>query len=145
MKILLTLAVFAISLTVQTNVGAKPAPPTPVLAFLGQEQYEADGKKMTRYNFEVANREDFPAELFAAAPDLPPCGTNTKASRTSVDFYDQTGKKLYGYCALSKPGDLARISFALDRDEVPPSWVYIEMTDRKTNTKSKSNLAETTM
>jgi len=31
------------------------------------------------------------------------------------------------------------------RDEVPPSWVYIEMTDRKTNTKYKSNLAETTM
>ena len=145
MKILLTLFVFAIALTVQINVGATPAPPTPVLAFMGQEQYEAGGKKMTRYNFEVANREDFPAELFAAAPDLPPCGTNTKASRTWVDFYDQSGKRLYGYCALSKPGDLSRISFALDRDEVPPSWVYIEMTDRKTNTKSKSNLAETTM
>jgi hypothetical protein len=28
---------------------------------------------------------------------------------------------------------------------VPPSWVYIEMKDRKTNTKYKSNLAETTM
>ncbi|MDQ1557256.1 MAG: hypothetical protein QOD32_316, partial [Pyrinomonadaceae bacterium] len=25
-----------------------------------------------------------------------------------------------------------------------PSWVYIELTDRKTNTKYKSSLAETT-
>jgi len=27
---------------------------------------------------------------------------------------------------------------------VPPSWVYIELNDRQTNTKYKSNLAETT-
>ena len=145
MKILLTLFVFAIALTVQANVAAAPPPPNPVLAFLGQEAVESGGKKMTRYYFEVHNKEEFPAELFAAAPDLPPCGTNKKASRTWVDIYDQSGKKLNGFCALSKPADLGRIWFALDRDEVPPSWVYIEMTDRKTNTKYKSNLAETTM
>lgn len=145
MKILLTLFVFAIALTVQANVAAAPTLPNPVLAFLGQEAVESGGKKMTRYYFEVHNKEEFPAELFAAAPDLPPCGTNKKASRTWVDIYDQSGKKLNGFCALSKPADLGRIWFALDRDEVPPSWVYIEMTDRKTNTKYKSNLAETTM
>ncbi len=145
MKILLTLFAFAIAFTVQANVAAAPDLPKPVLAFLGQEQYEAGGNKMTRYNFEVANKEEFSAELFAASPDLPPCGTNTKASRTWVDVYDQSGKRLMGFCALGKPADLTKIWFALPQDEVPPSWVYIEMNDRKTNTKQKSNLAETTM
>lgn len=147
MKIFLTLFAFAIALTVQAGVAAAPTPalPNPVLAFLGQEQYEAGGKKMTRYHFEVANKDEFPAELFAAAPDLPPCGNNRRGSRTWVDFYDQSGKKLQEFCALAKPEDLGHIWFALERDEVPPSWVYIEMLDRRTNTKYKSNLAETTM
>ena len=145
MKFLLTIIAIAVALTVQAKVAAAPILPNPVLAFLGQEQFEAGGKKMTRYHFEVANKEEYPAEFFAASPDLPPCGTNTKASRMWVDFYDQTGKRLNGFCALSKPADLGSIWFALQTDEVPPSWVYIEMTDRKTNTKYKSNLAETTM
>ena len=145
MRILFTLIAFAIALTVQANVAAAPTLPNPVLAFLGQEAVESGGRQMTRYYFEVHNKEEFPAELFAAAPDLPPCGANTNASRTWVDIFDQSGKRLNGFCALSKPGDLGRIWFALDRDEVPPSWVYIEMKDRKTNTKYKSNLAETTL
>ena len=32
----------------------------------------------------------------------------------------------------------------MDQESLPPSWVYIELNDRKTNTKYKSNLAETT-
>jgi hypothetical protein len=145
MKILLTFFALAIALTVQADVAAAPDLPKPVLAFLGQEQFQAGGKEMMRYHFEVANRDEFPADLFAASPDLPACGSNTKASRTWVDIYDQSGKRLNGFCALNKPNDLGSIWFALDREEIPPSWVYIEMTDRKTNTKSKSNLAETTM
>ena len=35
--------------------------------------------------------------------------------------------------------------YRMDQEEVPPSWVYIELNDRKTNTKYKSNLAETTL
>ena len=125
---------------------AAPAPvPNPVLAFVGQESATIAGKKKTRYNFEVTNKEEFPADMFAAAPELPPCGTNTKASRTWVDVYDQSGKRLNGFCGLMKPGDLSHIWFALDEDEVPPSWVYVEFTDRKTSTKYKSNLAETTL
>jgi hypothetical protein len=83
--------------------------------------------------------------MFAAAPALPPCGKNTKSSRTWVDIYDQGGKRLYGFCALSKPEDLGSIWFALEVGVVPPSYVYIEMTDRQTNTKYKSNLADTTL
>jgi hypothetical protein len=127
------------------TTAAAPVLPNPVLAFIGQESVEISGKQKTRYHFEVTNKEEYPADMFAAAPDLPPCGTNTKPSRTWVDIYDQSGKRLNGFCALMKPGDLSGIWFALDQEEVPPSWVYIEFTDRKTNTKYKSNLAETTL
>ena len=144
------LAVLACVLTVATllagqTIVAAPVIPNPVLSFLGPESVETGGKKKTRYQFEVTNKEEYPADMFAAAPDLPPCGTNTKASRTWVDVYDQSGKRLNGFCNLGKPGDLSHIWFALDQDEVPPSWVYVEFTDRKTNTKYKSNLAETTL
>ena len=33
---------------------------------------------------------------------------------------------------------------ALDSNVIPPSYVYIEMTDRQTKTKVKSNEADTT-
>ena len=144
-KLLLVLSAVAITFTVQTRTAAQQNPPNPVLAFMGQEYVEAGGKKMVRYYFDVANKDAYPAELFAAAPTLPACGANKNASRTWVDIYDQNGKRLNGFCALTKPGDLTKLWFALDQDEVPPSWVYIEFTDRKTNTKYKSNLAETTM
>jgi len=121
-----------------------PVLPNPVLYFLGQEFLTVNGKQVTRYNFDVLNKSEYPNDLFAASPDLPPCGTNTKAARTWVDIYDQSGKRLQGFCALGKPADLHGIWFSLDSGVVPPSWVYIEMNDRKTNTKYKSNLSETT-
>ena len=92
----------------------------------------------------MLNKDSYPAEMFAAAPALPPCGANTKSSRTWVDIFDSRGKRLYGFCALGKPADLSRIWFALEVGVVPPSYVYIELNDRQTNTKYKSNLADTT-
>jgi hypothetical protein len=145
----LFLTVLACVVTVATFVASKtaaaPVLPNPVLAFLGQQSAEIGGNTKTRYNFEVTNKEEFPADMFAAAPELPPCGTNTKAARTWVDLYDQNGKRLNGFCGLTKSGDLSKLWFALDPAEVPPSWIYVEFTDRKTNTKYKSNLAETTL
>jgi hypothetical protein len=142
--LLLAVVAAALIFAIQTTADAQNLP-KPVLAFVGQEYVTVAGKQVTRYHFDVANKDDYPADLFEASPSLPPCGTNTKASRTWVDFYDHHGKRLNGFCALSKPGDLSKIWFALDQEEVPPSWVYIEFNDRKTNTKYKSNLAETTM
>lgn len=124
---------------------AAPVLPNPVLYLLGHEYVEIGGKQMIRYRFDVLNKTDYPDELFAASPDLPPCGTNTKSARTWVDFYDQSGKRLNGFCALGKSSDLGKIYFALEEGVVPPSWVYIEMKDRKTSTKYKSNLADTTL
>jgi hypothetical protein len=117
--------------------------PNPVLFLTEIENYETGGKQWTRYSYSVDNRTDYPNVMFAAAPELPPCGANTKSSRTWVDVYDQSGKRLNGFCAFGKSDDLNKIWFALERDVVPPSWIYIELNDRKTATKYKSNLAET--
>jgi hypothetical protein len=135
--VLVAVAVLAGSATAQRVL------PNPVLVLEKQEPYQAQGKQYIRYSFAVFNSADYPAELFAASPDLPPCGKNTRSSRTWVDIFDQSGRRLYGFCALGKPADLNGIWFGLDADAIPPSWVYIEMNDRKTNTKYKSNLAET--
>jgi hypothetical protein len=127
-----------------SSSSAAPPLPNPVLIFTGQEQHTVSGKEMIRYTFDVFNKDAYPADFFAASPDLPACGTNTKAARTWVDIYNQYGKRLNGFCALGKPADLSKIWFAMDLEVLPPSWVYIELTDRQTNTKYKSNLAETT-
>lgn len=118
--------------------------PNPVLVFTGMEFYQANGKQWARYKYRIDNASDYPNELFAAAPELPPCGKNTKAARTWVDIYEQNGKRLNGFCALNRDG-LGQLWFAQESDAIPPSWIYVEMNDRKTNTKYKSNLAETTL
>jgi hypothetical protein len=127
-----------------------PSPPTsptpvPVLYLKSEEHFTAGGKNWVRHQYGVLNSAAYPAALFAAAPNLPPCGTNTKAARAWVDFFDQSGKRLQGFCALGKPADLDEIWFATEEGVVPPSWVYIEINDRQTNTKYKSNLADTTL
>ena len=121
---------------------ARPLP-NPVLYPVGQELFEAKGKQMIRYNYDVSNFNEYPDALFAPAPTLPPCGANTKAARTWVDVLDQSGKRLNTFCGLRSAKDLNGIWFALPADEIPPSYIYIEMNDRQTSTKYKSNLAET--
>ena len=124
---------------------AAPVIPNPILYFIGAEFVEIGGKQITRYRFDVLNKDQYPNDMFAASPSLPPCGSNTKAARTWVDLYDQRGKRLNGFCALGKSDDLNGIWFGLETDVVPPSYIYIELTDRQTNTKYKSNLADTTL
>ena len=129
-------------------LGAAPAQavvPSPVLYLMGMEAYSAGGKNWIRYRYDVLNKDQYPADMFTAAPNLPPCGLNSNSSRTWVDFFDSRGQRLYGFCALAKPEDLGAIWFALEDNVVPPSYVYIEMNDRQTNTKYKSNLADTAL
>lgn len=124
---------------------AAPVLPNPVLYFLGAEYVEINGKQVTRYRYDVLNKDQYPDEMFAPSPALPPCGANTQAARTWVDLYDQSGKRLNGFCALGKSADLHGIWFGLESSIIPPSYIYIELNDRKTNTKYKSNLADTTL
>jgi hypothetical protein len=143
----LLLSLFVVMIAARSAATAPPPPPlpNPVLYLTSQEIYETGGKEFIRYNFDVLNRDSYPAELFAAAPALPPCGANKNSSRTWVDFFDQRGKRLYGFCALGAPADLGKIWFAMESNVVPPSYVYIELNDRQTNTKYKSNLADTSL
>ncbi len=124
---------------------ASPPLPNPVLYMTGFAEYKVSGKDYIRYNYAVFNSTSYPDSIFAAAPSLPPCGKNTNSSRTWVDIYDQRGKRIYGFCGFAKSESLDSIWFGLPADELPPSWIYIEMTDRQTGNKYKSNLAETTM
>jgi hypothetical protein len=142
---LLLFPVLLLVMLATQGVAAAPPLPNPVLYMTGTEAFQTGGKQFIRYQYDVLNKADYPAAMFAAAPALPPCGANTKASRTWVDIYDQRGKRLYGFCALGKPSDLGTIWFALEEGVVPPSYIYIEMNDRQTNTKYKSNLADTTL
>ena len=140
-----TLAVVTLILVFATHgSAAAPVLPNPILDFRGMEFVEINGKQITRYRFDVVNKDQYPDDMFAQSPDLPPCGANTKAARTWVDLYDQRGKRLNGFCALGKSADLNSIWFALETDVIPPSYIYIELNDRKTNTKYKSNLSDTT-
>ena len=127
------------------GVASAPVLPNPVLYFLGPEYVTIGGKQMIRYHYDVANKDVYPDDMFAKSPGLPPCGTNTQAARTWVDVYDQTGKRLQGFCALGKSSDLGKLWFALGEEVIPPSYIYVELNDRKTSTKYKSNLADTTL
>jgi len=156
----LMLAIMAIAQSAQADPTPTPSPeptpspfpspptspsPVPKLYLKGLEYYTANGKNWVRHQYDVLNKTDYPAALFAPAPNLPPCGANANSSRTWVDFFDQTGKRLYGFCALGKPEDLGDIWFATEEGVIPPSWIYIEINDRQTNTKYKSNLGDTTL
>ena len=143
-KTVLAVATLILVLATQSSAAA-PVLPNPILYFLGAEYVEINGKQITRYRFDVLNKDQYPNDMFAASPALPPCGANTKAARTWVDLYDQSGKRLNGFCALGKSEDLNGIWFGLESSIIPPSYIYIELNDRKTNTKYKSNLADTTV
>jgi hypothetical protein len=124
---------------------AQAVPPNPVLYLTGTEYYTANGHNWIRYKYGVFNWDQYPAAMFAPAPALPPCGSNTNSSRSWVDFFDSRGHRLYGFCALGSPSRLNGIWFAMEEGVVPPSYVYIEINDRQTNTKYRSNLADTTL
>ena len=141
----LAMAILVPILSMVAGATAAQALPNPVLYLTGTEFYTANGQNFIRYRYDVFNKDLYPAAMFAAAPSLPPCGTNTNASRSWVDFFNQQGQRLYGFCALGNPNDLGQIWFALPEGQLPPSYVYIEINDRQTNTKYKSNLADTVM
>jgi hypothetical protein len=139
-------AIFAAALLAGvTGAGAAQAQPNPILYLTGSEPYTANGQNFIRYNYDVFNKDQYPAAMFAPAPALPPCGNNHNSSRSWVDFFTSRGQRLYGFCALGSPGAMGHLWFALPEGQIPPSYVYIEINDRQTNTKYRSNLADTTL
>jgi len=116
--------------------------PKPNLAYLDKRDYTVRGNKFTRYLLDVTNKDDYPASLFKAAPDLLPCGKNNNAARTWVNIYDEKETYIYGFCALSSPTDLGKIWFAVPKGSTPPDKVYVMLIDRRCDPPSslKSNM-----
>jgi len=144
------MATLALSLILATAAGSAvsqgpPPLPNPILYLTGNEYYTVNGTNFVRYRYDVFNKQAYPGAMFTPAPGLPPCGANANSSRTWVDFFTSRGQRLYGFCALGSPNNLGSIWFALPEGQIPPSYVYIELNDRQTNTKYKSNLADTTL
>ena len=120
--------------------------PNPVLYLIGMEYYTTASGNFVRYRYDVLNKDSYPADMFAAAPNLPPCGRNANSSRTWLDFYNaRTNERLYGFCALGNPQNMGSIWFAAPEGTVPPSYIYIELIDRQTNIRYRSNPADTVM
>jgi hypothetical protein len=116
----------------------------PQLAFIGRQVFEVAGSQGgIRYKLSVVNRSEYSDEIFEVAPDLPPCGQNTNASRSWVAIYDGRGKRLNGFCALKSSEELSNLWFGLAKAEAPPELVYIVIKDRKLNKEFKSNLVST--
>ena len=114
--------------------------PVPLTIFNGSESYTVGGKTFTRYKLRVENRSEFPSELFAPAPNLPPCGSNTNSSRTWVSIYNASNDQyIYGFCGLSSPQSLNSIWFAVEQGKSPPASVYVSLIDRQTDTTYRSN------
>jgi len=116
-----------------------PDLPDPELSFISAQPYmPAGGVPHTRYKLEVLNWSDFPDALFAAAPDLPPCGLNPNASRTWVSIYSGDGDYIYGFCGLSDSDQLNDIWFGVAEGEAPPDCVYVELWDRRCDLRYRS-------
>ena len=125
-----------------TPAGA-PSPaalPHPVLAASSVDSIEVSGNPWVVYTFTIVNWEDYPSELFARSPELPPCGLNTEASRAWVYIRDaETGGVLESSCTTYDPRGLTTIVFALPEDKSPPEEIYVELVDRQTGTVLRSN------
>ncbi len=141
-----TMFAAALTATVAAWAGTASAQPNPILYLTSTEVYSTGGTTFMRYRYDVLNKSDYPAAMFAAAPRLPPCGLNANSARTWVDFFEnRTNRRIYGFCALGSPNDLGQIWFALPEGQIPPSYIYIELNDRQTNRRYRSNLADTVM
>jgi hypothetical protein len=135
-RLIAMLALMSLALTAAAQGPCEIPFPKPKIAFVNRT---LDGE-WVRYRFTVTNRASYSNLLFAASPQLPPCGNNTSASRTWLDIFDSTGKRLYGYCALTANADMASLSFAVKFGQPQPKGFFITLNDRRCNRVVKSNV-----
>jgi hypothetical protein len=141
--LLVTFAVAAAFTFASARGAAAQALPTPQAKFAGTEEYEAQGKQWTRYKLALLNRSDYAKELFAPAPDLPPCGGNKNSARTWVDIYDRKDRrKIYSFCAIEGPKELGYLWFPVEKGSATPSSVYVVITDRRNRMRATSNVVD---
>jgi hypothetical protein len=129
--LVLLLVAVATTSYAQCNTPSFPAPRVKYLSKTVEPTF-------IRYWFEVYNRASYDNALFVASPNLPPCGLNTSASRTWLNIFRTAGPRIYGYCALSNNTQLAKLWFAIPKNDPQPKSFYITMTDRKCKREVKS-------
>lgn len=118
--------------------------PTPVLAYLGKGTRNVGGKEFTYVDLSVTNWQDYSDDYFQPAPDLPPCGRNTNASRTWVHIYDAaTNRRIYGFCAISSRKKLTQLWYSVPAANKLPKQIYVQLEDRRNKVVRKSNFVET--
>jgi hypothetical protein len=113
--------------------------PKPRLAFVGSEDITENGRRLRTYTIEIANRSEFSDELFAASPDLQPCGINANSSRTWINIYIDGGRRLYGWCAIRSNAQLSSLRFIIPADAIQPTKIYVDVVDRREGKVVKSN------
>ncbi|NIA16889.1 MAG: hypothetical protein GWO86_00935 [Planctomycetes bacterium] len=86
----------------------------------------------------VTNLDVVPDELFVPAPDLAACGSNTEASRTYVEFYDENDSLLNSYCAVYDKNTLNDLSFSIRQSDPLPKAVKMVLEDRRCATTHES-------
>ena len=79
-----------------------------------------------------------PDQMFAEAPDLPPCGLNPRSARTHIMIHDNEVCFLYGYCGLRESPTELRVP--VPADEPPPEQLYVVVEDRRCGLDYTSNL-----
>jgi hypothetical protein len=106
--------------------------PAPLVEITGQEDVVGP-PAYRKYFFRISNALAYPDEIFALAPDLPPCGMIATASRTWVDVYTTTdgqNRFVQNYCELSGHSDLEGLSFVAQLTDLPEA-VFVELNDRR--------------
>ena len=106
--------------------------PAPLVEITGQEDVVGP-PAYRKYSFRISNALAYPEEIFALAPDLPPCGMIATASRTWVDVYTTTdgqNRLVQNYCELAGHGDLEGLSFVAQLTDLPEA-VFVELNDRR--------------
>lgn len=121
--------------------GIPPLPP-PELVYLGL--HEGSGAPGTDILWvRMTNLGSYDFELFAEAPELPPCGKNDRAGRTWIFLYSD-GEPNYGYCygyaAPPLPRTMQLAVFAPASAPLP-SRITVELWDRATDRRVSSDVA----
>ncbi len=115
--------------------------PPPELVLRGAEEINTRAGKQMVYRLGVANRLQFPNEMFEVLSDTPACGRNQNSSRTWVEIYAANGSRIYGFCALKSAEELNTLAFQLPTGKAPET-VYIILRDRKSGVEYQSNSVE---
>lgn len=116
--------------------------PAPALEYAATDAgyVGSDGLPYTRHLLRVTNWASYPGELFAPSPDLSPCGLNGNAARTWVDIFDaDTNTRIYGFCAIAAPNELADLWFAVPQGTPSPTAVYVTLVERRLGFVFRSN------